>query len=138
LGERAWLGDKAAPVDNEGITREQVYQMYQDDLESAYKSGNQRETEMAYLLPQQGKHTGFGSRGPLETRKAGSRCTVRGQHGTMQYIDGALQCVPNGGFLSANSGSRDAATVQRDHRANMARLYQRLDDELQNEWKGQK
>ena len=38
-------------MDNEGITREQAYQMYQDDLESAYKTGNQRETDNGLFAP---------------------------------------------------------------------------------------
>jgi hypothetical protein len=81
--------------------RRQAYADYQTELENAY------------LLPQQGEHTGAGSRGPRETRSEGDRCVIRGMDGHLQWVDGELKCVADArGNDSAMTDEREAAYAE--------------------------
>jgi hypothetical protein len=123
----------AAALHRPGYRGLNVSDEAKDARRQAYEDYS-RELSMAYLLPQQGEHTGAGSRGPRETRKEGDRCLVQGQWGTL--VDdggGELICVPDDA-----GDTRDAATIQRDHAQTMRDEYARYEAELSEAWRGQK
>lgn len=128
--EAAYRGGKADAV----VPRTSASDGVRDERQAAYLD-YERELSLAYLLPQQNEHTGAGSRGARETgRREGDRCLVQGRWGTL--VDdggGELICVPDDA-----GGTRDAATIQRDHAQTMRDEYARYEAELSEAWRGQK
>jgi hypothetical protein len=69
-------------------------------------------------------------------------CTCRGPEypndsgspGTMQMVNGRMVCVPNKQRADKRD-ARDIATMQRQHRQNMATIQDQLAFELANAWR---
>jgi hypothetical protein len=101
-----------------------AYSDYQKELTSAWE-GN--------------PPSGQGSTGFVEKTgegKAGDSCTLDGNRGTLQYVDGELVCVPDD-RLERYKG-KDGATMQRDHAQRMSEIYAAHDRALEAAWKGGK
>ena len=86
--------------------------------------------------------TGFGERGERGPQ-VGSACTCKGgpdfanefgSPGTWQMYKGRLTCVPNKQRADKRD-ARDIATMQRQHRQNMATIQDQLDFQLTNAWR---
>jgi hypothetical protein len=95
----------------------------------------ERELAGAYLLPQQGEHTGVGSHGPVEQRAEGDKCLIKGMNGHLQWIDGELQCVADD---PEDYRTVDAATVAKRHRERMMDEYAGYEKAKSEEWRGGK
>lgn len=83
--------------------------------------------------------TGQGSQGFVEKTgegKAGDSCTLNGNRGTLQYVDGELVCVPD--HVHERYKGKDGATMQRDHAQRMSEIYAAHDRALEAAWKGGK
>jgi hypothetical protein len=83
--------------------------------------------------------TGQGSQGFVEKTgdgKAGDSCTLNGNRGTLQYVDGELVCVPD--HVHERYKGKNGATMQRDHAQRMSEIYAAHDRALEAAWKGGK
>jgi hypothetical protein len=106
-----------------------------DEVIAAYHDYN-RELTSAW---QGNPPSGQGSTGFVEKTgegKAGDSCTLDGNRGTLQYVDGELVCVPDG--RHERYKGKDGATMQRDHAQRMSEIYAAHDRTLEAAWRGGK